>query len=75
MTVTVYTKTACQQCRMTERLLDREGVSYVTADATDPTNLEYLKGLGHMSAPVVITDTDSWAGFVPEKIKAIKENQ
>lgn len=71
--ITVYTKTACQQCRMTERRLNESGVSYATADATEPANLEYIKGLGHLQAPVVVAGTESWAGYRPELIDALTE--
>lgn len=73
MTIRVYTKPDCRQCDMTKRLLDREGVSYVTEDLTDEGNLAAAKALGHTSAPVVVVGEESWAGFQPEKIKALIE--
>lgn len=73
MTVRVYTKPECRQCDMTKRLLDREGVSYVTEDLTDPGNLAAARSLGHSSAPVVVVEGDSWSGFQPERIKQIKQ--
>lgn len=73
MTVRVYTQPSCRQCDMTQRLLDREGVSYVTESLHDDGNLEAAKALGHTSAPVVVVGEESWAGFQPERIKALAE--
>ena len=70
--VTVYTKPACVQCDMTKKMLDKNGVAYNTVDITqDPNAYNMIVGLGFMSAPVVITPEDSWAGFNPDKINAI----
>jgi glutaredoxin-like protein NrdH len=67
--VTVYTKPSCVQCDMTKKMLDKNNVEYSTVDITeDISAFEMIKGMGFMSAPVVITDTDSWAGFQPDKI-------
>ena len=69
---TVYTKPACVQCDMTKRMLDKLGVDYNTVDITeDPAALDMILGMGFKSAPVVITETDSWAGFNPDKINAL----
>ena len=69
---TVYTKPACVQCDMTKRYLDKAGVKYSTVDITqDPTALDMILGMGFSSAPVVITESDSWAGFQPDKLSTI----
>jgi glutaredoxin-like protein NrdH len=69
---TVYTKPSCVQCDMTKRYLDKAGVEYSTVDITqDPSALEMILGLGFSSAPVVITETDSWAGFQPDKLNSL----
>jgi len=69
---TVYTKPSCVQCDMTKRMLDKIGVEYNTVDITeDSAAMEMVLGLGFKSAPVVITDTDSWAGFNPDKINSL----
>ena len=69
---TVYTKPSCVQCDMTKRMLDRIGVEYETVDITeDSAAMEMVLGMGFKSAPVVITDTDSWAGFNPDKINSL----
>jgi len=69
---TVYTKPSCVQCDMTKRMLDKIGVEYNTVDITeDSAAMEMVLGLGFKSAPVVITDNDSWAGFNPDKINSL----
>jgi len=72
MNVTVYTKPACVQCNATYRALDRKGIEYKKVDISqDPEALDRIRDLGFMQAPVVITDTDSWSGFRPDKIEEI----
>lgn len=66
---TVYTKPACVQCDMTKRYMDKNGIKYDTVDITEnPEALQMILDLGFKSAPVVISDKGSWAGFQPEKI-------
>jgi glutaredoxin-like protein NrdH len=66
---TVYTKPACVQCDMTKRYMDKNGIEYNTIDITkDPEALDMILGMGFSSAPVVISEKGSWAGFQPEKI-------
>ena len=68
MTVTVYTKPGCVQCTATVRRLRAKGIEYVPKDITDPVNLEAAKALGHMEAPVVDVDGESWSGYQPDRI-------
>lgn len=69
---TVYTKPSCVQCDMTKKMLDKIGVEYDTVDITqNPVALAMILDMGFKSAPVVITDTDSWAGFNPDKINSL----
>jgi glutaredoxin-like protein NrdH len=57
---------------MTKKMLDKLGVEYDTVDITqDSDAFEKVLGMGSKSAPVVITDTDSWAGFNPDKINSL----
>ena len=70
MAVTVYTKPACVQCTATKKALDRAGVDYETVDITmDSDARDYVMALGHLQAPVVVTDNDHWSGFRPDRIK------
>lgn len=72
MSITVYTKPSCVQCTATKRALAKAGLSYSEVDLTqDAEALEAVKALGYQSAPVVFADGDHWAGFRPDKIKAI----
>lgn len=69
---TVYTKDNCVQCDMTKRLMDKIGVEYETVNITqNPEELDKLIELGYRAAPVVVSDSESWAGFQPEKINAL----
>ncbi len=69
---TVYTKPACVQCDMTKRYMDKNGIPYTTVDITEnPEALEMILGLGFSSAPVVISEVGSWAGFQPDKINLL----
>lgn len=64
MAVTVYTNPNCVQCDMTKKRLDKHGIPYSTIDLSqDSEALKMVQDLGFTSAPVVITDTDKWAGF------------
>ncbi len=67
--VTVYTKEACVQCRLTTALLDQLGIRYGTTNIYD--HLEHIQNLGYSSAPVVETATETWAGFQPDLIKRL----
>lgn len=71
--ITLYTKPDCPQCHMTYRELTKHKIPFESIDMTeDPTALEYVKGLGHSSAPVVVVDEgDSWSGFRPERIRSL----
>lgn len=72
MTVTVYTKPACVQCNATYRALDKAGVAYEVVDVSaDEGALEYIMALGYLQAPVVVAGSDHWAGFRPDRIKAL----
>lgn len=72
MTITVYTKPNCPQCEATKRQLTRQGLDFNVIDLTqDPTALDTLRAAGFMQAPVVMTDNDSWAGYRPDKIRAL----
>ncbi|QWW19543.1 glutaredoxin-like protein NrdH [Schaalia sp. 19OD2882] len=71
MTITVYSKPRCPQCDATYRVLDKQGIEYTSVDVSqDSDALEYIKGLGHQQAPVVVAGDDHWSGFRPDRIKA-----
>ena len=64
--VTVYSKPSCVQCTATYRALDNKGVTYEIIDlTTQPVDVvESFKTRGLLQAPIVVTDTDEWAGSV-----------
>lgn len=69
---TLYVKPACVQCDMTKRFLNKNEIEYSTVDITeDAEALDMILGMGFSSAPVVITDDDSWAGFQPDKLNKL----
>lgn len=74
MTVTLFSKKPCVQCDATVRKLDADGVEYSKEDIYEEKNLEIVKQLGYMAAPVVIvrdsegTIVNHWSGFNPAKI-------
>ena len=71
MTV-VYTKPNCVQCDQTKRMLDKNGTQYTTIDITqDAEAYDKVVSMGFMSAPVVISGDQSWAGFQPDKINSL----
>ena len=73
-TVTVYSKPSCVQCNATYRALDNKGINYQVIDVSaDAEAAEYVKGLGYMQAPVVVTDDGHWSGFRPDKIEALSQ--
>lgn len=68
----MYSKPACVQCTATYRALDERGVEYEVKDlSVDPAALEQVKALGHLQAPVVVTDSANWSGFRPDLIATI----
>jgi glutaredoxin-like protein NrdH len=70
--VTVYTKPACVQCEATKRMMDKLSIEYDAVDITvDKEAFDMLVSKGFKSAPVVITNDDSWAGFNPDKISGL----
>ena len=72
MRTTVYTKPQCVQCGATIKALDKAGISYQLIDlAEDAEARDYVMALGYLQAPVVVTDHDHWAGFRPDRIKAL----
>ena len=68
MTVKIYTGSNCQQCIMTKKLFKMRGVEFEELQASD--HIEYLKEeLGYSTLPVVVTSSENWSGFRPDKIR------
>lgn len=72
MAITIYSKPSCVQCTATYRAM--KGIDYTVVDmSVDEEALAMVKGLGHLGAPVVVTEDDSWSGFNPLKIAELKQ--
>ena len=70
--MTVYTLPVCVQCDMTKRTLDRFGVDYTVVNLEDvPDKVAEFRQQGHLSAPIVTTDTKVWSGFRLNKIQSL----
>lgn len=70
--ITVYTKPNCVQCNATFKALDKANISYEKIDISEDTEArDYVMALGYLQAPVVIAGDDHWAGFRPDRIKAL----
>lgn len=72
--VIVWTKPACQQCRMVKHRLTTAGVWFEERDLTEPENeqdLDYFRGLGFSSAPITEYRGTIAAGFMPAEIDRI----
>ncbi|WP_369021720.1 glutaredoxin domain-containing protein [Paenarthrobacter ureafaciens] len=72
MSITVYTITdeagrECSKCIATKKAMDRRGITYQAREMTEAER-EAFKKAGHLAAPIVVTETESWAGFRPDKI-------
>lgn len=72
MAITLYSKENCVQCKATVRKLEDLGVEYEYIDVVaDAEALDKIKSLGYLQAPVVITDTEHWSGYRPDKLKSL----
>ncbi|WP_104091804.1 glutaredoxin domain-containing protein [Arthrobacter sp. GMC3] len=73
MTIIVYSKPGCQQCKFTCLTLERAGIPFDVVDLTTNTAaLEYVQDLGYSQAPiVVVSDHHHWSGFNPTEIERL----
>ncbi len=72
MSITVYSKPACMQCKATEKALKKAGLEYTTVDiSVDDEARDYVMALGYVQAPVVEANGEHWSGFRPERIKGL----
>lgn len=70
--ITLYSKDNCFGCDATKRKFAEEGISYREKNVDhDEKARDKVIALGFMQMPVVVTDTDSWFGYRPDKIEAI----
>ena len=72
MSITVYSKPACMQCKATEKALTKAGLEFTTVDISmDDEARDYVMALGYVQAPVVEANGEHWSGFRPERIRSL----
>ena len=72
MSITLYTKPACVQCKATQKAFDRAGLDYEIVDISlDDEARDYVLALGYLQAPVVMANGEHWSGFRPERISSL----
>lgn len=68
----VFTNKNCRGCIMVKKLFDTNGVQYKEVNlAESPGDVAILKEKGYSSAPITLFDGEFFAGFNPDKIRAI----
>lgn len=71
MTVTVYTREGCMQCKATIRMFQSKGVDPHIVDITDNDSArDRLVEQGYTQLPVVTCDGGEWSGYRPDLILA-----
>lgn len=70
--ITVYSNPNCVQCENTKRFLNQKGLEFESKMIQDsPEIMPLIKEKGYRTAPVVVTDDDSWSGFNLEKLNGL----
>lgn len=73
MSVTVYTTPNCVQCNATKKHLERIGVEYEVVDLSEnQAKLEEFVAQGLTKAPIVTAGDQTWTGYRPDAIEALK---
>lgn len=67
--VTVYSKPDCMQCNFTKKWLNERNVPYTELNVEeDEEVLSKIKEMGYQAVPVIVTETENWYGFQPDKL-------
>ncbi|MDR0788975.1 MAG: NrdH-redoxin [Bifidobacteriaceae bacterium] len=70
--VNLYSIPMCPQCDATKKEFKKNGISYNEISLQDvPEKIDEFADAGFMSAPIVVTDDQTWAGFRPDLIQGI----
>ncbi len=70
--IVLYSKPACQGCRLTRMKLDKLGLDYTYRDVTvDDAAFAEVQALGYQALPVVVAGDQHWSGYKPESIDAL----
>ena len=75
MTITVFTKPACPDCKSTKDFLDRAEIEYNTIDAyEEATAFDFVVNtLGVKTMPAVVIHDGPWWEFKPEPDVALND--
>lgn len=76
MSVIVWTKPACVQCRLVKFRIEAAGVPFEERDLTEPESakdLEHFRGLGYSAAPITEYGGIAVPGFMPSEIDRVIE--
>ena len=72
--VTVYSKPDCMQCNFTKKWLKERNVPYTELNVEeDEEALSKVREMGYQAVPVIVTETENWYGFQPDKLAKLVE--
>lgn len=72
MTITVFSKNNCMQCKMTKRFLMENNIAFQEVNIDEqPEMIDQLKEQGFQSVPVVTSDAQPIIGFRPDQLRQL----
>ncbi|BCA86374.1 hypothetical protein EsVE80_18970 [Enterococcus saigonensis] len=72
MTITLFSKNNCMQCKMTKRFLTENHVSFNEINIDEePNALNFLKEQGFKSVPVTTAGETTIIGFRPDQLRSL----
>lgn len=72
MTVDVYGKPGCVQCKYTNKKLEEDGHEVRYHDIMEDQGArQVVEQSGQLALPLVVAGDKSWHGFSPDRIKAL----
>lgn len=70
--IKVYSNPNCIQCERTKLFLEQKGFEYEAKMLQDsPEIYSLIEEKGYKTAPIVVTDNDSWSGFNLDKLNSL----
>jgi len=67
--ITLYILPSCVQCYATKKYLEKNNLSYDIVDISKNAEAySFVKSLGYLGAPVLVSGDRHWSGFKPELI-------
>jgi glutaredoxin-like protein NrdH len=74
--IIIYTNPNCSQCEMTKRHLSVNDVKFEVKNVVDsPEIIPLIQEKGYKTAPIVVTDDDSWSGYNLAKLNELVEKE